>query len=649
VDASGQLAVRGGGPEDNQFWIDNIPWPVPFHFGGLLSTVGGDALDRVDLYAGAYPARWGGQDGAVVDAVTRRDLGGQWGGRLDLNLVLTDLFLEGPAGPLQLSLWGRRTYFDLIAGSFLESDFTLLPFFWDLGGTAQWQINGRHKLKALVNSTDDQLGLVLKEEDVSQDALAGEIRFRNRYKTLGVNWEYENGGFKSVFTPYLYEFRVDFSGGQELRFDLKPRSGGFRWDTSARAGSHLIKAGLGSEWTRVILKARLPAAPTGEGAGVFLFDELRSVETTIDGVDRFVYVSDEWEFSPGWAMEPGLRYNLPDNRELASLGPRLRVKNQYREGREAYLAWGQYRQEPLPQETDSTFGRADLMSRVADHYVAGWEARLRPEMSLRLEAYYKNYRRLVVEVPDERRYDNSGSGKARDQPGFHQHAAGRCRHSCNRSAVEHLRRKPHRARDRQHGHLRRWRRRGVEHLPDRSRCQRGQPLHFHERERRPDIKCWQQRSNRFRLDRGQHPARNQQGLRPGQPCAGRYLHAQLPDRQYRQRRQRHLAGFFRCASCGPGDCLAQQCGYRLRYCNPATYADRGARQQQHRLFHIWTSACFPGRCRREQLQRDGGCAVHRRRPTAEPEQRAAGEQHKRRSSKRVHAGECQRSGLAQEF
>jgi outer membrane receptor protein involved in Fe transport len=137
------------------------------------------------------------------------------------------------------------------------------------------------------------------------------------------------------------------------------------------------------------------------------------VESTIDVVDRFAYVSDEWELSPHWSVEPGLRYNLPDNRELASLGPRLRVKNQYDEGREAYLAWGQYHQAPLPQETDSTFGRADLKSRVSDHYVAGWEARLRPEMSLSLEAYYKNYRRLVVEVPDGRRYDNSGSGKAR--------------------------------------------------------------------------------------------------------------------------------------------------------------------------------------------------------------------------------------------
>src|SRR5208283_4170748 len=38
-DYSGELVVQGGGPQDNLYLLDNIPWPQPFHFAGLASTV----------------------------------------------------------------------------------------------------------------------------------------------------------------------------------------------------------------------------------------------------------------------------------------------------------------------------------------------------------------------------------------------------------------------------------------------------------------------------------------------------------------------------------------------------------------------------------------------------------------------------------
>ena len=59
-DYSGQLIVRGGGPEDNLYLLDRIPLAFPFHFGGLISTVNSDLIKNVDFSAGGF-----GPQGAV--------------------------------------------------------------------------------------------------------------------------------------------------------------------------------------------------------------------------------------------------------------------------------------------------------------------------------------------------------------------------------------------------------------------------------------------------------------------------------------------------------------------------------------------------------------------------------------------------------
>jgi hypothetical protein len=97
-DFSGLLAVRGGGPNDNAYFLNDIPFPLPFHYGGAISTVHSDLLEGVDLYPAAFPARWGGVDGAILDARSRRLKRDQLHGQADLNLLLAEGLFEGPLG-----------------------------------------------------------------------------------------------------------------------------------------------------------------------------------------------------------------------------------------------------------------------------------------------------------------------------------------------------------------------------------------------------------------------------------------------------------------------------------------------------------------------------------------------------------------------
>ena len=70
-DRGGQLFVRGGEPSQNLVLIDGMALYQPFHVLGFYSAFPSDILAGADLYAGGYPARYGGQVSSVLDIQTR--------------------------------------------------------------------------------------------------------------------------------------------------------------------------------------------------------------------------------------------------------------------------------------------------------------------------------------------------------------------------------------------------------------------------------------------------------------------------------------------------------------------------------------------------------------------------------------------------
>ena len=58
---SASLSVRGGNPDQNLVLLDGITVYYVDHFFGLFSAFNTDALKDIQLYAGGFPARYGGR------------------------------------------------------------------------------------------------------------------------------------------------------------------------------------------------------------------------------------------------------------------------------------------------------------------------------------------------------------------------------------------------------------------------------------------------------------------------------------------------------------------------------------------------------------------------------------------------------------
>ncbi len=97
-DFSGQLVVQGGGPDDNLYLLNNIPWPTPFHFFGMLATVDSDLLSSVDLNAAGFGVKWGDCMGSVLNAQTITGRKDRLHVTADINMIMSQALLEGPLG-----------------------------------------------------------------------------------------------------------------------------------------------------------------------------------------------------------------------------------------------------------------------------------------------------------------------------------------------------------------------------------------------------------------------------------------------------------------------------------------------------------------------------------------------------------------------
>ena len=254
-DISGQIAVRGGGPRDNLYLLDRIPWPVPFHFGGVMSTVNSDLLQQVDLYAAGFDARWGNTDGAVLDAGTRPGAKDRLHGSMDVNIVTAEGLVEGPIGlgDASWTLGGRRSYYDLLLGPLFRGTFTAFPRFWDLGGSVDASVSPHDRVRGIALATDDLLGILLKPDQLDDPAYAGTFHMHNAYETGGLTWTSTRlPGVTSNFTPYAYDVLNDWGLGGIFSLKNENRVLGVKeeaaWDAGAVAGTrHTLGFGGSAE------------------------------------------------------------------------------------------------------------------------------------------------------------------------------------------------------------------------------------------------------------------------------------------------------------------------------------------------------------------------------------------------------------------
>lgn len=122
ADENTDLLVRGGSPDENGFFIDNIEIPNINHLprlgstGGVFSAFNPNLVQHIDFFSGAFSADYGDRLSSITNISFREGNRNEFDGEFDANLFMTGLICEGPLshGKGSWLVAGRTSYVKLL-------------------------------------------------------------------------------------------------------------------------------------------------------------------------------------------------------------------------------------------------------------------------------------------------------------------------------------------------------------------------------------------------------------------------------------------------------------------------------------------------------------------------------------------------------
>jgi hypothetical protein len=148
--------VRGAPPGDVGYFLDGIRVPLLFHIGVGPSVVHPALIDRVDLYSGGYPARYGRFSGGIVSGETvppASELHGEYNVRFFDAGALVETPFDDHRGEILLA--GRYSYTAALL-SLIQSNTEL--DYWDYQARLGYQLTPQDKVSVFAFGSYDFLG-----------------------------------------------------------------------------------------------------------------------------------------------------------------------------------------------------------------------------------------------------------------------------------------------------------------------------------------------------------------------------------------------------------------------------------------------------------------------------------------------------------
>lgn len=198
VEGSSTIFVRGGGSDQNLLLLDNAVVYNATHLFGFFSTFNADAIKRIELLKGAFPARYGGRLSSVVDVQMKEGNREGFHGEGGIGLLSSRLTLEGPLrkGKSSFLVSGRRTYADLFMGLVQPADSKLLYGFYDFNAKLNAALSARHTVFLSAYAGRDRLRI-----DETADRSRSTVSYQN-----GLTWGNLTGSLRwnAVWGPKTF-------------------------------------------------------------------------------------------------------------------------------------------------------------------------------------------------------------------------------------------------------------------------------------------------------------------------------------------------------------------------------------------------------------------------------------------------------------
>ena len=430
---SSGIYVRGGGPDENLILLDDIPLYSVNHMLGIFSVFTPEAVKKVTLFKGSFPARYGGRLSSVIDVRTNDGNMNETHGLVSVGMLSDRIHIEGPIvkGTTSYSLSGRALHTFLYTPIFSMFKIPANYYFYDLNGKLTHRFNNGDRLIASVYHGRDRF-LVKYEDEYTSGEYAEEPEVSKQRTDINLDWGNTVGALRwnhafgsklfanttlaynhyemDVKLTYDDEFSskaYNYSERMELRYDSGINDIDFKMDFDYIPNpDHLVK--FGTEYIYHTFRPQMATLKAKE-----TMDKEVTVDTTMNmasgkrlyGHEMSLYVEDDFVIGSSLSFNPGVHLSLfhTQGKTYASLQPRFSGRVDIGAGvsvKASYARMSQYVH--LLSSTDISLPTdlwvpitKDIKPETSDQFSLGtyWDAPQGWEISL--EGYYKSMNNVL--------------------------------------------------------------------------------------------------------------------------------------------------------------------------------------------------------------------------------------------------------------
>lgn len=450
-DASAQFYVRGGTPDQNLIIVDDVPVFNPYRLkalGGPISMFNPDVVEYVELLPGGFSAQYGDKLSSVLIAKNREGNRFEKQGRGSMSLIDMRVLVEGPLpGSGEEGSWllsARRTYYDVVLDRLADVPTgTIFPNFKDIQAKVVYDLSPEQKLR--VNFSDSREEMILTELEIEGegedldlfadeefftlsnhiDSRLASVGWMNAFSDVSLsnltlsrfndNWTMNLKAGEYHYTPVINMQKMEIR--EDLTRILTPR--------------HTLKAGmtLADLITDIEISMTMDSSAYYEDSpddrreddGAIISREIRLQNaSSMTGL----YLQDEWQVVPPLlSIQTGLRGDYSSYTQEWVYSPRLAVIYNVNHATSMHMGWGHYYQAPNFVSLFERYERSiewnlfetiNLKTERSEHTLVGLEFNPGQEYVIKLESYYKDFDKLVVQRDSTFNFipDNSGDGFA---------------------------------------------------------------------------------------------------------------------------------------------------------------------------------------------------------------------------------------------
>lgn len=407
------LIIRGGAPNENRFYIDDVEIPNINHFatqgasGGPAGIINIDFIREVDFYSSAFPVARGNTLSSVFNFKFKDGRNDRLGMIATVGATDLGVTLEGPVSPKTTFLVSaRRSYLQFL---FKAIGLPFLPTYTDFNAKIKHKIDNKNEIYFIGIGAIDDFSLNLSANDSESN------QFILNYLPVNTQWNYSNGVVYKHYgnggvTSYILSRNMlnneankyvgnDDSDPDNLILNYKSQEieNKFRIENKRNFGPFEFMSGILYEFVKFNSNTFNKIYGQNGAEDIVFTSELQFHKYGLFSSINKTFLQKALNVSIGFRLD-GNNLNDEMSNPLTQFSPRIGASYTFNSRFSYNMSIGRYFQ--LPPYTSLGFRNTSLdlinvqngISYIqADHFVAGLEYNTNMSSRITLEAYYKKY------------------------------------------------------------------------------------------------------------------------------------------------------------------------------------------------------------------------------------------------------------------